>query len=132
MRARNPRARGNLPGAARLRRRIFVRWKRCGLPRLPLGPPTQLVQRSQGCPGRFVLDCACIVGRLRGRSFVFTPSKRSHNTVEMRATVVSRMRATVAAFAAKEKDIYRLNPLGPKPKRVLGVVYNSQARRAGP
>ena len=50
----------------------------------------------------------------------------------MRATVVSRIRATVVAFAAKEKDIYRLNPLGPKPKRILGVVYNSQVRRAGP
>ena len=65
------------------------------------------------------------------RSFLPPPNEAQY-TVEMRATVVSRMRATVAAFAAKEKDIYRLNPLGPKPKRVLGVVYNSQARRAGP
>merc|ERR1740117_578012 len=44
----------------------------------------------------------------------------------MRATVVSRMRATLASLAAKEKDVYRLNPMGPKPKRLLGIVYNSQ------
>lgn len=50
----------------------------------------------------------------------------------MRATVVSRMRATLASLAAKEKDVYRLNPMGPKPKRLLGIVYNSQARRASP
>ena len=51
---------------------------------------------------------------------------------KMRATVVSRMRATLASLAAKEKDVYRLNPMGPKPKRLLGIVYNSQARRASP
>jgi hypothetical protein len=59
-------------------------------------------------------------------------ARRQTLALAMRATVVSRIRATVAAFAAKEKDIYRLNPLGPKPKRILGVVYNSQVRRAGP
>ena len=59
-------------------------------------------------------------------------ARRQPLALAMRATVVSRIRATVAAFAAKEKDIYRLNPLGPKPKRILGVVYNSQVRRAGP
>jgi len=50
----------------------------------------------------------------------------------MRATVVSRMRATLASLAAKEKDVYRLNPMGPKVHRLLGIVYNSQARRTSP
>ena len=48
----------------------------------------------------------------------------------MRATIVSRMRATLALLDKGYKDVYRLDPLGPKPKRVLGVVYNSQARHA--
>ena len=48
----------------------------------------------------------------------------------MRATIVSRMRATCRLLDKGYKDVYRLDPLGPKPKRVLGVVYNSQARHA--
>ena len=48
----------------------------------------------------------------------------------MRATLTMAMKATLAALDKGYKDVYRLDPLGPKPKRVLGVVYNSQARHA--
>jgi hypothetical protein len=48
----------------------------------------------------------------------------------MRATPIARMRATFAALVGnKGDDIYRLNPNGPKPKRIMGIVYNSQARQ---
>ena len=50
----------------------------------------------------------------------------------MRATPIARMRATFTALVGnKGDDIYRLNPNGPKPKRIMGIVYNSQARQPG-
>ena len=43
---------------------------------------------------------------------------------------LARMRATFTALVGnKGDDIYRLNPNGPKPKRIMGIVYNSQARQ---
>ena len=48
----------------------------------------------------------------------------------MRTTPIARMRATFTALVGnKGDDIYRLNPNGPKPKRIMGIVYNSQARQ---
>ena len=57
------------------------------------------------------------------------PCPRPHSRA-MRATPIARMRATFTALVGnKGDDIYRLNPNGPKPKRIMGIVYNSQARQ---
>ena len=39
------------------------------------------------------------------------------------------MSTFTALVGNKGDDIYRLNPNGPKPKRIMGIVYNSQARQ---